>query len=145
MCTDHTVSCSCGKQRASLMFRDEIMPEKVITAIFCPECARIIDFDGASMIADNGWIIEYDMPVAEYYASLNDGDVAEVTPEFLFDQSYATWLGVYPGDHTDSAQERAELTAMAKVDMRRYLDEFKSWGIQRMKRLEQEGWRKAQA
>lgn len=145
MCTDHSISCSCGKQRASLMFRDDIMPDRVITAIYCPECAGGVAFEPDSMIADNGWIIEYEMAVAEYYASKAEGDVVVMTPEILFDQSYATWLGVYPGDHIDSAQERAELTAMARIDMRRYLEEFRNWGTQRMERLRAEGWRKAQA
>jgi hypothetical protein len=50
---------------------------------------------------------------------------------------------VYPSDHIDSAREREELVRLSKVDPRKYLEEFKRWGIARMERLAQEGWRKA--
>lgn len=143
MCQDYQVSCQCGGSEANFNFRDNIMPESVIAAVYCPECT--VEFDARSMITDNGWVIAYDMAVAEYYASSRAGDIAEVTPEMLFDDGLATWRGVYPGDHIDSAREREELAALSKVDMRRYLEEFKSWGAERMERLRQEGWRKAKA
>lgn len=143
MCQDHQVFCSCGNRHASFNFRDNIMPEKVIAAVYCPECTADLKFDAKSMITDNGWVIAYDMAVAEYYASSRAGDVTEVTPEILFDDGLATWRGVYPGDHIDSVKERQELAALSKVDMRRYLEEFRNWGTQRMERLRQEGWRKA--
>lgn len=145
MCTDHQIFCSCGAKHASLMFRDDVMPEKVIVKLYCPECSASVEFNRKTMVTDNGWVIEYDIAIAEYYASTREGDVVEMTPEIIFDQGYATWRGVYPGDHTDSMQERAELFALARTDKRRYLQEFKAWGERRMERLQQEGWRKASA
>lgn len=145
MCVDHSIKCSCGKQHASLMFRDNILTQEVVSHLYCPECAATVEYDPATMISDNGWIIEYEMPMADYYVSKAEGDVVKLSPEDLFDQGYATWRGVYPGDHNDSAGERAELTALARTDMRKYLEEFKNWGTRRMERLQQEGWRKARA
>lgn len=46
-------------------------------------------------------------------------------------------------DHADSAREREELVKLSRVDPRRYLEEIKKWGIERMERLAREGWRKA--
>jgi hypothetical protein len=66
-----------------------------------------------------------------------------VTPEFIFDEGYCTWRGVYPGDHLDSAREREELLKLAKTDKKRYFEEFAGWGIKRMERLALQGWRKA--
>jgi hypothetical protein len=68
---------------------------------------------------------------------------ANITPDYLFDEGYCTWRGVYPTDHQDSLREREELVKLSKIDQRKYLDEFKRWGISRMERLSREGWRKA--
>jgi hypothetical protein len=66
-----------------------------------------------------------------------------LSPEFLFDEGYCTWRGVYPNDHIDSAREREELLKLAKTDKKRYFDELRTWGNRRMERLAREGWRKA--
>lgn len=143
MCIDHKMMCKCGALTASLNFRDEIMPVEVVNRIFCPQCAADVSFNAENMLRDNDWIIEYDMDVARFMAHKLSG--AEITPEYLFDQGYCTWRGVYPTDHIDSVKEREELVKLAKINPRKYLDEIKKWGIDRMERLAQEGWRKAHA
>lgn len=142
MCMDHRLMCKCGSNNAGFNFRNEILPPEVVRGLFCPRCSSDIAYDHKSMLTDNGWIIEYDMEVAEAMKSKLPAD--DITPSFIFDEGYCTWRGVYPTDHIDSVKEREELIRLAKEDPVRYLEEFKSWGKQRMERLAKEGWRKAQ-
>jgi hypothetical protein len=139
---DHSRKCNCGKSSASFNFRDEILPFETIAELYCPSCSRDITYDPASMLNDNNWIIRYDMDIARFAMRKKSPD-SPVTPEFIFDEGFCTWRGVYPGDHIDSANERNELLQLAKTDRKRYFEEFKTWGIRRMERLAQAGWRKA--
>jgi len=141
MCVDHSIKCSCGSGDASFNFKDEIMPAEIVNRLYCPKCSGGVRFDPASMLNDNNWIIEYDMDVATFMGQRLS--VSSVTPEYLFDEGYCTWRGVYPTDHLDSVKEREELVKLAKINQRKYLEEFRKWGIDRMTRLEKEGWRKA--
>ncbi len=144
MCMEYSMSCVCGSREASFNFRDEVMPPEVISRLYCPDCSKDTAYDPGSMINDNGWIIEYDMEIAEFSALKLPMSLREqLSPEMLFDEGYATWRGVYPGDHIDSAQEREELARLAKIDPRGYIQKIKTWGIERMERLRAEGWRKA--
>ncbi len=146
MCMEYSLRCECGRKEASFNFRDDIMPPEVISRLYCPECSKEIRLDPERMIADNGWVIEYDMDIARFAATKTPHLlVKKLTPEVLFDEGYATWRGVYPGDHIDSARERQALVALAKTDPKAYLEKIKTWGIERMKRLRAEGWRKANA
>ena len=141
MCIDHKMTCKCGIHSASFNFKDEVMPVEVIDNLYCPACSGDIKYNSETMLADNGWIIEYDMDVARFMG----GKLPHVpiTPEFIFDEGYCTWRGVYPADHIDSVREREELVKLAKINPKKYLEEFKKWGSTRMERLADEGWRKA--
>ncbi|MBI5102865.1 MAG: hypothetical protein HZB33_13660 [Nitrospirae bacterium] len=141
MCVDHSMSCRCGSNSASFNFKDEVMPAEVVSGLYCPKCSGDIPYDPSAMLKDTGWIIEYDMEVARFMGQCLPS--SKITPEYLFDEGYCTWRGVYPTDHTDSVCERAELIKLSKINPRQYLEEFKKWGIERMQRLEEEGWRKA--
>ncbi len=144
MCMEYSMKCICNAREASFNFRDEIMPPEVISRLYCPECSKEISFDPATMLADNGWVIEFDMEVARFSALKTPHLLKEeITPELLFDEGYATWRGIYPGDHIDSLKEREEIVALARTDPKEYIRKIKSWGIERMERLRQEGWRKA--
>ena len=143
MCIDHKMICKCGTHTASFNFRDEVMPVEIVSRLYCPQCASGVAFDAESMLKDNGWLIEYDMDVARFMAHKLSG--ATITPEYLFDQGYCTWRGVYPTDHIDSVKEREELVKLSKINPKKYLDEIRKWGIERMERLAAEGWRKANA
>jgi len=142
MCVDHSKICSCGKRSASFNFRDDILPHETIAALYCPECSGSVHYNATTMLSDNGWIIDYNMEVARFMMQ-KKGPASLVTPEYLFDEGYCTWRGVYPGDHIDSARERDELLKIAKTDKKRYFQEFTTWGIKRMERLALQGWRKA--
>lgn len=142
MCVDHSKTCTCGKNSASFNFRDNVLPFEAVSHLYCTACSKDISYNATSMLSDNGWVIEFDMEAARFMMQ-KIAPVSDVTPEFLFDEGYCTWRGVYPGDHIDSVTERAELMQLAKTDKKRYFEEFKTWGIRRMERLAQAGWRKA--
>ena len=144
MCMDHSIVCRCGRKEASFNFKNEVMPPEAIEAVYCPHCSKGVTIDAETMINDNGWVIHYDMEVAGLYSnSLPSGHKQRLSPEMLFDEGYVTWRGVYPGDHIDSVSEREALTTIAKKDPKEYFDQMKSWTINRMTRLQEEGWRKA--
>ncbi len=142
MCVDHAKTCVCGRSSASFNFKNEVMPPEVVNRLYCPTCSADVKFNPETMLADNGWIIEYDMDVARFMKQRLPVSVP-VSPDYLFDEGYCTWRGVYPTDHIDVVQERQEIVALAKTDQKRYLEEIKTWGIKRMERLASEGWRKA--
>ncbi len=143
MCVDHTMICTCGQNSASFHFKDEVMPHEVVGGLYCPHCFSGIAFNPENMMKDNGWVIEYDMEVARFMSQKLPR--TDITPEYLFDEGYCTWRGVYPTDHRDSVREREELVQLARINPKKYLVEFRRWGIERMDRLSQEGWRKADA
>jgi hypothetical protein len=141
---EHRIICHCAKNNASFNFRDEIMPSEIVKGLYCPECSVDVSFDSNSMLRDNGWIVEYEMDIAELYGpKLPSQDRSRNTPEMLFDEGYVTWRGVYPGDHVDSATERAELIELSRINPPKYVEAMKEWSVNRMERLKKEGWRKA--
>jgi hypothetical protein len=117
------------------------MPEEVVEGVYCPVCSSRVHYDEETMISDNGWIIQYDMDVVRFMEHKLPAVCA--TPGYLFDEGYCTWDGVYPTDRADSIREREELVELAKTDKKKYIERFKTWGINRMDRLAREGWRKA--
>ena len=141
MCIEHKKICSCGRSSASLYFRDEILPDDVVDRLYCPQCSVSVGHDTATMVRDNGWIIKYDMDVVNFMR--HKLPAGEETPDFIFDEGYCTWNGVYPTDREDSVKEREELVQLSKINKKKYLEEFKCWGVNRMDRLAKEGWRKA--
>jgi hypothetical protein len=144
MCLACEINCGCGRSVAGFHFKDDIMSGEVIRKVYCQECSRNIPFNPKAMIVDNGWIIEYDIEVALFQAQGITAGTAEITPDFIFDKGYCTWNGIYPTDHIDSRAERAAIVQLAKINPRKYLAEIREWANSRMKRLAQEGWRKAQ-
>lgn len=128
---------------AGFNFKDELMTGDVISRLYCPQCSKDIKFSSETMIADNGWIIEYDMDIARFQSQKIKTGGLNIPPDFIFDEGYCTWRGIYPTDHIDSVVEREEVVKLAKVDPKRYLQEIKNWANRRMERLAKEGWRKA--
>lgn len=144
MCTNYSIVCKCGKHDVSFMFKNDLIPPEVVEAVYCPDCSGGVSPDSRSMLKDNNWLIKYDMEVAHLYDNkLPDSDARDLSPEILFDKGYATWRGIYPGDHIDNVREREELVKMVKIDPKKYFQEIKSWAVNRMARLKEEGWRKA--
>ncbi len=142
MCVAHQITCTCGKNSASIHSRDSLLPADVVQRLFCPACSGRVAVDPATMVSDNGWIIEYNMDMARFMMQ-KVSPAGTISPEFIFDEGWCTWNGVYPNDNVDSARERQELVKLAQTDRRKYFEEFKNWGVNRMERLAREGWRKA--
>jgi len=143
MCMAYEMRCKCGDRAASFHFKDNILSEQVIRNLYCPRCSSDIPLNPGSMVVDNGWVIEYDMDVVNFMGQkIRTGTI---TPDSIFDAGYCTWNGLYPGDHIESVKERERIAVLAKTDPLHYLNEMKSWANERVKRLQQEGWRKAKA
>jgi hypothetical protein len=146
MCTEVKKTCQCGQKTAQFHLRDNILTKEVIEKIYCPKCTVEFELNPSTMLADNGWIIEYDMELAKFLLTSSlqmDPDL--VRPGFIFDNSYACWLEMYPGEKQDIEKERQELLALHKEDPKLYLKKISSWNINRIEKLKGEGWRKAKA
>lgn len=142
MCMSHEMNCKCGNGFAGFNCKNEVMTGEIIDGLYCPRCSHTVAFDSKTMVNDNGWIIAYDMELARFQAQKLRANPKEVTPDFIFDEGYCTWRGVYPSDHIDSVVERQDLLALARINPRKYLDEMKEWANSRMDKLSKEGWRK---
>lgn len=144
MCQEVSRQCSCGKERVSFHLRDNIMSEEVIDRLFCPSCSGTITLEEERMVEDNGWVIEYDMDLARMYAIAKLGvQPAQVQPGFVFDEGYATWREMYPGETREIAGERERIIAMKEKDPQEYLTAINAWAVARTERLKAAGWRKA--
>ncbi|HHB75336.1 MAG TPA: hypothetical protein ENK84_02165 [Desulfobulbus sp.] len=145
MCLEVRKTCKCGRNNAQFHLRDNILSQEVISELYCPKCSDQVTLDPATMLVDNGWVIEYDMDLARFMTvSKLMLDVETIQPGYLFDSGYACWLEMYPGEKQDILDERAEILELQKTDPRRYLQEISSWNIARIHRLKADGWRKAQ-
>ncbi|MFZ5776242.1 MAG: hypothetical protein ACOY3Z_12230 [Thermodesulfobacteriota bacterium] len=124
--------------------RDNLLPGDVVQRLFCPSCQERSTYDASTMVEDNGWRIEYDMMLAKMAAATKlRMEMDEVDPEFLFDQGYACWLEMYPGEREEIREEKERITALLQEDQRRYLETIQAWNINRVARLKDAGWRKA--
>ncbi|MEW5744995.1 MAG: hypothetical protein AB1805_06130 [Nitrospirota bacterium] len=141
MCVACERRCRCGSRSASFHFKDNVLSDRVVRELYCPSCSPGITVDPASMVADNGWVIELDMEVAAFMGRCLP--FPALTPDILFDEGYCSWNGMYPGDHIDCIREREAIVPLAKSDPARYLKEMRLWATQRNDRLSAEGWRKA--
>lgn len=145
MCMDIRKSCECGKQRVQFHLRDNILLPDVIERLYCPECHGPVNFGPAAMINDNGWIIEYNMVLAKMMVVqklMIDADT--VTPEFIFDEGYACWQEMYPGEQDEIKTEKTKIVKLLKTDQKRYLETIQNWNIRRIEELKACGWRKVQ-
>jgi hypothetical protein len=145
MCLDVRKTCECGKHLVQFHLRDNIMSREVIHKLYCPDCTQT-NPDPATMLRDNGWVIEYDLELAQFLAAAKlQVPPDQVDPAFLFDSGYATWQEMYPGEQREILAERRDIMELLKTDSREYLHQINSWNIDRVARLKAAGWRKAQA
>ncbi len=143
MCLNVRKSCSCGNEDVQFHLRDNVMTQEVILNLFCPQCSSDIVLDQTSMIYDNGWVIEYDMDIARFSAiSKLTMEPELVQPGFIFDEGYASWQEIYPGEKTDVENDRQRIMNLMKIDKKRYLVEMSRWNIERINSLKEKGWRK---
>lgn len=144
MCLDIRKTCECGKHHVQFHLRDNIMSREVIARLFCPACSAGVE--GRTMLNDNGWVIEYDLELAQFLAAAKlQIPPDEVDPAFLFDSGYATWQEMYPGEQQDILADRREIMKLLQKDSREYLQQISRWNIARVAEMKVAGWRKAQA
>ncbi len=144
MCIDVRKTCECGAASVQFHLRDNVMSPEVIRRVFCPSCPGNTTLSPEEMLPDNGWVIEYDMTLARLLAKEKLALPANaVTPALLFDEGYACWLEMYPGEREAIQEERESLLRLRKQDQATYLRAISSWNIERVNRLKASGWRKA--
>lgn len=144
MCIDVRKTCECGANNVQFHLRDNIMQPETITRLFCPTCPGDTRFDDENMLQDNGWVIEYDMALAKFLAETKLTIAADkITPSFIFDEGYACWLEMYPGEKEEIKAEKEQLLQLKQSDQKEYLRAITSWNINRINILKNAGWRKA--
>jgi hypothetical protein len=145
MCESFNTQCVCGQKTAEIFFGMMVLTESVVTKVFCPNCSQDIDAKRADRVWDNDWVLEMDMNVVRTHAASMGIAPQEVTAAWVFDQGYATWVGITPDDTERRNQERDEIQKLAKTDLRAYYEAMKEWGLNREKKFLEEGWRKMKA
>ncbi len=145
MCESYKTDCVCGQKTAEIFFGKMVLTESAVTKVFCPNCSQEIDALRADRVWDNDWVLELDMDVLRIHAASMGIVPQEVTAAWVFDQGYATWVGITPDDTERRNQEREEIQKLAKTDIRAYYEAMKEWGLNREKKFLEEGWRKMKA
>ncbi len=142
MCMMESRRCCCGQKMAYLNFRNNLLTPEILVSLYCPDCAPNADFDPETMVADCGWIMEYDMEGARAFFVKENLDSA-MTPELIFDEGYLTWQGFSPRDHEIRVELHRRLAPLVKGDMNLYLQSLKDEWLTHVERLKDEGWRRA--
>ncbi len=142
MCESFKTNCVCGQKTAEIFFGKMVLAENSVTQVYCPVCSQDIDTERNERVWDNDWILEFDMNVLSTHAASMGIAPQEVTAEWVFDQGYATWVGITPDDTERRNQERDEILKLAKTDLHAYYQAMKEWGLSREKKFMEEGWRK---
>jgi hypothetical protein len=145
MCQSYKKICVCRQKTAEIFFGKMVLNESAVTELYCPNCSRSIDVNGDNRVWDNGWVLELDMNVLRTHAGSMGISPEELSADRVFDEGYATWVGITPDDAKQRDQERAEIQKIAKTDLRAYYEAMKEWGLNREKRFTGEGWRKMRA
>ncbi len=144
MCMNQRRFCVCGRNSVFLVFRDNLLPPEILLSLYCPQCRHEAVWDETTMLADCGWILEYDVDRAQGYFNLR-GIRQRATPEFIFDEGYLSWQGLAPGDEEVNARLHRRLAPLVRQDYALYLKSLKAEWTAHVAGLKAEGWRKAQA
>ena len=145
MCQSYRKVCACGERTSEIFFGKMVLDEKCIAEVYCPKCSQRVDPESDGRVWDNGWILEMDMGVVRTHAPVMGISHDAITASWVFDEGYATWVGITPEDFQTREVERSEIQKLAKTDLRAYIGAMKDWGSKREKRFIQEGWRKVRA
>ncbi len=143
MCQMESRRCFCGQRQAYLNFRDNLLSPEILVNLYCPLCGPEAGFDPETMVADCGWVMEYDMEGAQAFFLKHSLNMA-LTPEFIFDEGYLTWQGFSPGDHEIRAELHERLAPLIKGNMSQYVQALKTEWLAHVERLKAAGWRRAQ-
>lgn len=144
MCMNQRRFCECGGNATYLSFRDNLLPPEILLNLYCPHCRHLAVWDQATMLADCGWLLEYDLDRAQAYFDLR-GLKQRATPDFLFDEGYLSWQGLAPGDEEVNRQLHYRLEPLVRQDYILYLKTLKEEWTAYVAGLKAAGWRKAQA
>ena len=142
MCESFNAKCVCGQKTAEIFFGKMVLAESSVARVYCPRCSEGIDCERHDRVWDNGWVLELDLDVLRAHANSMGISPQDVTAAWVFDQGYATWVGITPDDTERRNQERAEIHKLAKTDLHAYYQAMKEWGLGREKKFMAEGWRK---
>jgi hypothetical protein len=119
-----------------------VLDEQAIAEVYCPKCSQEIETERDNRVWDNGWVLELNMDIVRIHANVMETSAEEITADWVFDEGFATWVGITPDDSERRNQERSEIQEIAKTDLRAYIEAMKEWGLSREKRFIDEGWRK---
>lgn len=144
MCMNERRFCECGQNSAFLSFRDNLLPPEILLKLYCPQCRQTVTWDETAMLADCGWVLEYDVDRAQAYLDLR-GIKPRATPAYLFDEGYLSWQGLAPGDEEVNTRLHRRLAPLVRQDYTRYLKTLKTEWSAHVAGLKAAGWRKAQA
>lgn len=142
MCQSYRKVCTCGKHTTEIFFGRMILDETSVAEVYCPDCSQNIETDCDSRVWDNGWVIELNMDFVRTRAPIMGISPEDVTAEWVFDEGFATWVGITPDDFERRNKERAKIQEIAKTDLLAYIQAMREWGLIREKRFINEGWRK---
>lgn len=142
MCQGYRKACACSQNTAEIFFGRMILDEKAIGEVCCPKCSHNIETESDSRVWDNGWVLELNMDIVRTRAPIMGTSPEKVTANWVFDEGYATWVGITPDDFQRREQERSEIQKIAKTDLKAYMQAMREWGLSREKRFMEEGWRK---
>jgi hypothetical protein len=142
MCQSYKIACTCNRNTAEIFFGKMILNETAIEEVYCPQCSQDVDCQHASRVWDNGWVLEMNMDMVRQYAGSMGIAPQELTAEKVFDDGYATWVGITPDDTERRNRERDEIQKLAKTDVLAYFEAMKEWGLNREQKFSKQGWRK---
>lgn len=143
MCISIRRTCVCGRAEAQFMHRDNILPESILVNLYCPDCRDLAVWNPETMTEDGGWILEYDIEGAQFLL-WNKGILAEVTPDYLFEQGYCSWNGLTPHDLAIRTRLHAQLAPLFQQNRLAYIQAVKDTMLRHVQELKEAGWRKAQ-
>ena len=142
MCYSYKQTCQCGQHTADIFFGNMVLNESSIARLYCPDCNQAAEAEEKTLVRDNGWVLELDLPILREKSPSMGIAPEEVTASWVFDAGYVTWVGITPNDVEVRDRERAELQKLAKVDLLAYYEAMKTWGQDRELRFAEQGWRK---
>lgn len=142
MCQSYRKACACGEGVSEIFFGKMVLDESSVAEVYCPKCSQGVDGQRRNRVWDNGWILELNMDVVRNRAAVMGISPEAVTASWVFDEGYATWVGLTPDDFQKREAERSEIQKLAKTNLRAYIAALKAWGRARERRLAEEGWRK---
>ena len=142
MCQSYKVTCACGRRTAEIFFGRMVLDQSAVKGVYCPDCSSGLNRDRDDLAWDNGWAMELNMVVVRDRSPIMETSPDRINADWVFDQGFATWVGITPDESANRNRERAEILKLAATDFPAYLKAMREWGVGREKRFSDQGWRK---